>query len=249
MKTNQNNRTIASALSSACAGQFLTVGGFIKSLPKASHAPQKAAMPKADAMASLVTQASKPAKEPNYPPEVSAALLADWAASTKDKDATEKLAEKFGKTTRSIVAKLSREGVYKKAEYKTKAGTVPVSKEAHVATIAAFVGKRPDELESLEKANKGVLVTLEDALKKSAHDYDNATSDDAETKASKTASIEIISAATGATIEELTSLKLAKRETLQIIAQAFADEADAAVYANLKTYADSEATTDDEIIA
>lgn len=95
----------------------------------------------------------------------------------KSKSAVEKLAAEFGKTARSIVAKLSREKVYVKQEYTTKNGTAPVSKEEMVGIIAAFCGVKADKLESLEKANKGVLQLLQDVLTKTAHDHDNTAAD------------------------------------------------------------------------
>lgn len=126
-------------------------------------------------MASVVAEGKKAAtKVENYSADVTVALLAAWADSSKDKTAVEVLAVKFGKTARSIVAKLSREKVYVKATYVTKAGTVPVSKEEQVSIIAAFCGVPADKLESLEKANKNVLQILQDVLTKTAHMADNA---------------------------------------------------------------------------
>ncbi len=178
-------------------------------------------------MASLVSEGKKAAtKVENYSKEVTEKLLGEWAGSTQDKAAVELLAKAFGKTTRSIVAKLSREKVYVAPKYVTKAGTAPVSKEEHVNVIAAFLGlKDPSKLESLEKANKGVLVIIETGLQKAAHIYDNETSDSPAEKASKDASIAVIVGATGAMLEDLKSLKLAKAETLQIIARAFEKKA------------------------
>lgn len=111
-------------------------------------------------------------KVENYSIEVTIKLLAAWAESKQAKTDVEALAKTFGKTARSIVAKLSREKVYKKQVYVSKAGTVPVSKEQHVATIAAFMGVDVDKLESLDKANKGVLMLIEATLLKMAHQYD-----------------------------------------------------------------------------
>jgi hypothetical protein len=125
-------------------------------------------------MGSIVDNATVAAKgkEANYSAEVTEKLLAAWEISGKGKADVESLAVTFGKTARSIVAKLSREKVYVKASYVTKAGEKPVSKDAHVANIALMLGIDPSKLESLEKANKAVLTILEDALNGSAELFD-----------------------------------------------------------------------------
>lgn len=125
----------------------------------------------ANVMDSIVNEAAVVAKGKveNYSTEVTVNLLAAYASGKT----VEQLAEAFGKTTRSIVAKLSREKVYVKKTYVTKAGTLPVSKEQHVATIAALLGLDAGKLDSLEKANKGVLQILENALKPSANEFDS----------------------------------------------------------------------------
>ena len=67
---------------------------------------------------------------------------------------------------RSVVAKLSAMGVYKKKEYRNKRGEIPVKKEQYIERIAELLNVNVDILESLEKANKRVLQLLEEALKK-----------------------------------------------------------------------------------
>ena len=65
---------------------------------------------------------------------------------------------------RSIIAKLSSLGVYKKKEYLTKRGEVPIKKEEYIDRIALLLGVPPDTLESMEKCNKSVLALLDKAL-------------------------------------------------------------------------------------
>ena len=66
----------------------------------------------------------------------------------------------FGKTTRSVVAKLSREGVYKKKEYVSKTGETPVAKDTLADKIGALCGLTEPETESLTKANKTALQKI-----------------------------------------------------------------------------------------
>lgn len=65
---------------------------------------------------------------------------------------------------RSIIAKLSSLGVYKKKEYLTKRGEVPIKKEEYIERISVLLDVNQDMLESLEKVNKNVLALLESRL-------------------------------------------------------------------------------------
>jgi len=103
------------------------------------------------------------AKIVNYTPEMTAELKAGYVANPT-KATVEAFATKFGKTTKSIVAKLSREGVYVKAEKVTKAGEPIVKKDAMVEMIANEIGVTSDKLDGLEKAPKAVLKLVYAAL-------------------------------------------------------------------------------------
>lgn len=92
----------------------------------------------------------------NYTAEQTAALLADYTAGVSVAD----LAAAFGKTTRSIVAKLSREGVYKKKEYVTKTGEAVIKKDALADKMAKVFDLTEAEADSLTKANKTALVKI-----------------------------------------------------------------------------------------
>ena len=72
-----------------------------------------------------------------------------------------RLAEQLGKTPKSIIGKLSREGVYERAVYKSKSGEVPVTKLEIVSSIAENLGVEVENLTGLEKAPKETLKTLE----------------------------------------------------------------------------------------
>lgn len=92
----------------------------------------------------------------NYTPEQTAKIVSDYQAGTS----VESLAEALGKSVRSIVAKLSREGVYKKKEYQTKTGEAVVSKDALADQIAQALGLSEADAESLTKANKSALKAI-----------------------------------------------------------------------------------------
>ena len=65
---------------------------------------------------------------------------------------------------RSIIAKLSSLGVYQKKQYLNKRGEVPIKKSEHIDRLAELLDVPPEQLESLEKVNKQVLVLLEKRL-------------------------------------------------------------------------------------
>ena len=85
------------------------------------------------------------------------------------------LAEKLGKTTKSIIGKLSREGVYKRAVYKSKSGQLPITKVELVNNIAENLGIEVENLVGLEKSPKATLKTLEVATGAQLPQYDNVT--------------------------------------------------------------------------
>lgn len=99
-------------------------------------------------------------KTVNYTPEQTAKMLADYAGGVT----VESIAESLGKTVRSVVAKLSREGVYRKKEYVSKTGEKPVKKDAHADAIGAILQLSEGEIDSLTKANKSVLSKIFTAL-------------------------------------------------------------------------------------
>jgi hypothetical protein len=96
----------------------------------------------------------------NYTPEQTAKMVADYAQGVT----VESIAESMGKTVRSVVAKLSREGVYRKKEYVSKTGEKPVKKDAHAEAIGAILQLSEGEIDSLTKANKSALKTIFEAL-------------------------------------------------------------------------------------
>jgi hypothetical protein len=99
-------------------------------------------------------------RTPNYTDEMVDAMVADYQ-DNPTKDTVVKLSTKFGKTTRSIVAKLVREGVYVAAPRVTKTGAPVVRKADLVVQIQNAVGQ---ELPTLEKASKADLQLLLDSV-------------------------------------------------------------------------------------
>lgn len=96
----------------------------------------------------------------NYTPEQTEVLLSGYL----DGVSIETLAETLGKSVRSIVAKLSREGVYKKKEYVSKTGEKPVKKDTVADAIGSVLLLTEAETESLTKANKTALAKIFNAL-------------------------------------------------------------------------------------
>jgi hypothetical protein len=101
------------------------------------------------------------AKTVNYTPEQTAKMVADYQAGVT----VESMAEALGKSVRSIVAKLSREGVYQKKVYKTKTGEAVVKKDAWADYIGEALGLSEADTESLTKANKTALAKIADFIK------------------------------------------------------------------------------------
>ena len=71
-------------------------------------------------------------------------------------------AEKFGKSTRSIVAKLAKEKVY--VSKTREAGKREMLKAEMVSKIAKLTGKTDEQMESLEKATGPALLVVLHAL-------------------------------------------------------------------------------------
>ena len=93
-------------------------------------------------------------KTVNYTQEQTLQVVEAYKAGTT----VEQIAVELGKSTRSVVAKLSREGVY---QPKTKAkGETRVKKAELVDRLAALCDVAPEVFESLEKANYEVLELL-----------------------------------------------------------------------------------------
>ena len=80
------------------------------------------------------------------------------------RETVEKLSEELDKSIKSIIGKLSREGVYKKTEYLTKTGEKPRTKTQIVENLASKLDIDITALAGLEKAPKVALKNLEDSI-------------------------------------------------------------------------------------
>jgi hypothetical protein len=100
------------------------------------------------------------AKTVNYTAEQTSAMVSDYTSGVS----VESIAENLGKSVRSVVAKLSREGVYKAKTYVSKTGEKPVKKDVHADAIGAILRLSENDVDSLTKANKNALKAIFDAL-------------------------------------------------------------------------------------
>ena len=83
---------------------------------------------------------------------------------TPTRETVDMLSEKFGKSVKSIIGKLSREGVYRREVYTTKSGDKPITKLELVAEIAAGLEIEDWKLTGLEKAPKLALKAIAEVL-------------------------------------------------------------------------------------
>jgi hypothetical protein len=97
---------------------------------------------------------------PNYSDDI-LAIMSDEYQLEPTRETVDALAERFNKTPRSVIAKLSAMGIYQKAERVTKRGEPVIPKAVLVATVQNALGR---ELPSLSKMTKPDLQFMIDAL-------------------------------------------------------------------------------------
>jgi hypothetical protein len=96
----------------------------------------------------------------NYTEAMTDKMVAKYSANPT-RDTVEALAKELGKNTRSVIAKLSREGVYQAQPRTTKTGEPIVRKSELLAQIESKLGA---EFPSLVKASKADLQRLIDTI-------------------------------------------------------------------------------------
>ena len=80
------------------------------------------------------------------------------------RETVENLAETLDKSIKSIIGKLSREGVYKKTVYKTKTGEDPETKKEIVEDLAGLLDLQYIQVAGVEKSPKASLKILREAI-------------------------------------------------------------------------------------
>jgi len=96
----------------------------------------------------------------NYTEAMTEKMIAQYSANPT-RETVDMLANELGKNARSVIAKLSREGVYKAQPRVTKSGEPVVRKAELLASIESTLGK---EFPSLVKASKADLQRLIDTI-------------------------------------------------------------------------------------
>jgi len=92
--------------------------------------------------------------------EAQVEMMIEAYTSSPTRETVENLAEELDKSVKSIIGKLSREGVYKKTEYTTKTGEKPVTKLEIVEELEELLELPTTALAGLEKAPKQALKLL-----------------------------------------------------------------------------------------
>ena len=99
----------------------------------------------------------------NYTPE-QVDLMKEQYTKNPSRETVENLAETLDKSIKSIIGKLSREGVYKKTVYKTKTGEDPETKKEIVESIADTLDIDYEPVAGLEKSPKAALKILRSGI-------------------------------------------------------------------------------------
>ena len=99
----------------------------------------------------------------NYTEEQVAVMIEKYS-NNPTRETVEFLAQEMDKSIKSIIGKLSREGVYKKTEYVTKTGEKPITKVEIVENLEEKLGLPNQTLAGLEKSPKTVLRRLYESM-------------------------------------------------------------------------------------
>ena len=100
----------------------------------------------------------------NYTDEQVRKMIIEYTI-TPDRATVDRLAKDLDKSIKSIIGKLSREGVYQKAIYKTKSGEVPMTKQEIILAMATALGIDSSKIMGLEKAPKQDIKFIYEVIK------------------------------------------------------------------------------------
>ena len=103
----------------------------------------------------------------NYTDEQVEYMVKKYTAQP-NRDTVDELALKLNKSIKSIIGKLSREGVYQKAIYRTKTGEIPMTKGEIILNIAELLEADYNKIAGLEKSPKQDLKYLLDVCRRTA---------------------------------------------------------------------------------
>jgi len=102
-----------------------------------------------------------------YSKELTLKLIEDYTAGIP----VEQIAENLNVPQKSVIAKLASLNLYKKRPYLTKLGEPSVKKSSYIEKLSELLNISLENLDSLEKVNKRILITIVAALEsKSAAD-------------------------------------------------------------------------------
>lgn len=99
----------------------------------------------------------------NYTPEITIMMVSLYKENP-NRATVEELALQLDKSIKSIIGKLSREGVYRREVYRTKRGEKPITKAIIVEQIAETLGLDSEDLVGLDKTPKEVLKLLSNSI-------------------------------------------------------------------------------------
>ena len=85
------------------------------------------------------------------------------------RETVEQLAKELDKSIKSVIGKLSREGVYQKTNYTTKTGDKPVTKVELVTELADILAVDLGRVAGLEKSPKGALLVILEEVRLLSH--------------------------------------------------------------------------------
>ena len=98
-----------------------------------------------------------------YTTEMTEAIVNEYIENPSP-ETVENLAIQYNRSKKSIIGKLSREGVYRREVYVSKTGEAPITKVEIVSNIAESLGLENSTLAGLEKSPKTALRNLEKAV-------------------------------------------------------------------------------------